>query len=174
MRTILTVIGCAALCVAVVVTLVGCGKAHIVDGPGMINPASWDCFTVSRSDSYAQHNFYITVEERNGSLYVTGEVRGEDGTIYTDEEGIRLSKKEANRIYDLNPAMLPDCQYDSTEMDTGEDSFFEEPIALDISSVNIEVVYTDGRTLEKIDENDFSIMVYEIVMPCFENKYQES
>ena len=103
MKTILTVIGCAALCVAVVVTLVGCGKAHIVDGPGMINPASWDCFTVSRSDSYAQHNFYITVEERNGSLYVTGEVRGEDGTIYTDEEGIRLSKKKRIEFMTLTP-----------------------------------------------------------------------
>ena len=174
MRTILAVIGCAALCVAVVVTLVGCGKAHIVDGPGMINPASWDSFTVSRSDSYAQNNFYITIDVRNEGLFVMGEIRGKDGTIYNDEEGIPLPKKAANMIYDLDPAMLPDCQSNSTEMDTGEDGFFEEPIALDISSVNIEVVYTDGRIVEKVDKDDFSMKVYEIVMPYFENKYRKS
>ena len=170
MKTILIVIGCAAFCVAVGITLVRCSNAHILDGPGMINPASWDSFTVSRSDSYAQHNFYMTVEERNEGLFVMGEIRGEDGTIYTCEEGIPLSKKAAKMIYDLAPAALPDCQQNTMEtVETGDD-YFEEAMVLDQSSVSIQVVYTDGRTLEKVDENDFSIKVYEIVIPCLKNK----
>ena len=145
--------------------LFGCGKKVIRDGPGMINPASWDSFTVSRSDSYAQHNFYIEVVQRNEGLFVTGEVRGEDGTIYTDEAGIQLSPKEAERILDLEPALLPDCRRSQTDD--------EDLLVLDQSFVSIEVICTDGRRLEKVDENDFSIRVYEIVVECFEKKYAQ-
>ena len=149
------------LCVSFWASLFGCGKRHILDGPGMINPASWDSFTVSRSDSYAQHNFYINLEQRNEGLFVTGEVRGEDGTIYADEEGIRLSRKAENRIRSLEPALLPDCR----QVPQGGEE------ALDLSIIQITVICTDGRILKKTDKDDFSIRVYQIVLPCFENKY---
>lgn len=168
MKTILTLFGCLVLCMIVVFLMVGCGKGHIRDGPGMINPASWNSFTVSRNDSYAQHNFCITVEERNEGLFVTGEVRGEDGTIYTDEEGILLPKKEADQIYALEPALLPDCKILSAQEDA---IILEGGLVLDQGSVSIEVICTDGRVLEKTDEDDFSIKVYQIVTPCFEKKY---
>ena len=155
-----TVVVLAASCL---LSLFGCGKGQILDGPGMINPASWDSFTVSRSDSYAQHNFYIEVEQRNEGLFVTGEVRGEDGTIYTDEEGILLSSEEADSIYALQPALLPDCRKSSFDD--------EDLLVLDQSVLSIVVNCTDGRTLSKVDEDDFSIKVYEIVIGCFEKKY---
>lgn len=131
----------------------------------MINPASWNSFTVSRSSSYAQHNFYIQVEDRNEGLFVTGEVRGEDGTIYNEEDGILLSRRVAEEIYRLEPALLPDCQPKPTETE-GED----ELIVLDQFSVEVEVVCTDGRVLEKVDEDDFSLKVYKIVLRSFEKK----
>ena len=34
MKNILTVLGCVAVCAAVIFALSGCGKAHLVDGPG--------------------------------------------------------------------------------------------------------------------------------------------
>lgn len=133
----------------------------------MINPTSWDSFSVSRSDSYAQHNFHINVEVRNEGLSVTGEVRGEDGSVYTDAEGILLSPEDAKNIYALEPALLPDCSQTPAET-SGQDC---EAFVLDQSDVRIQVVCTDGRMLEKCDENNFSITVYQIVRPYFENKY---
>jgi hypothetical protein len=142
----------------------GC-KQHILDGPGMINPASWDSFSVSRSDSYAQHIFYIQVEVRNEGLFVTGEVRGDDGSIYEETEGILLSDEEADALYALEPALLPDCVPNSGDPLDGVE-------ILDAPLVSIEVLCTDGRTLEKVDEDDFSLKVYQIVLPCFQRKYQ--
>ena len=165
MKTFLTVLGCVAMCAAVIVVLSGCCKDHLVDGPGMINPASWDSFSVSRSDSYAQHIFYIQVEVRNEGLFVTGEVRGDDGSIYEETEGILLSDEEADALYALKPAQLPDCVPNSGDPLDGVE-------ILDAPLVSIEVLCTDGRTLEKVDEDDFSLKVYQIVLPCFQRKYQ--
>lgn len=42
----------AVVLIAVICVLYLCRKRYILDGDGMINPKSWDSFTVSRSDSY--------------------------------------------------------------------------------------------------------------------------
>jgi hypothetical protein len=154
------------MCLASLTALFGCGKKDrfILDGPGMINPASWDSFSVSRSDSYAQHNFYINVEVRNEGLVVTGEVRGEDGTVYVDEEGILLPAEASRAIFDLKPALLPDRQPVS-------EPGLEGVEILDAAFLTIEVICTDGRVLKKVDEDDFSIEIYQIVMPYFEKKH---
>ena len=164
MKTFLTVLGCVAMCAAVIFTLSGCCKSHLLDGPGMINPASWDSFTVSRSDSYAQHNFYIQVEARNEGLFVTGEVRGDDGSLYEETEGILLSGEEADALYALTPALLPDRVTNSGDSLDGVE-------ILDAPSVSVEVKCTDGRVLAKVDEDDFTLKVYQIVLPCFQRKY---
>ena len=52
------------LCIATLLAIFGCKAKdkYILDGPGMVNHCAWDTFYVSRSgDSYAQHNFDITV-----------------------------------------------------------------------------------------------------------------
>lgn len=160
------------LCGSLLSALFGGGKKdkYILDGPGMINPASWESFTVSRSDSYAQHNFYIKVEVRNEGLVVTGEVRGEDGTIYEEEEGILLPEDASLAIHALMPAMLP-VQQPAEDSDAGDLLFPDGLEVLDMPDVSIEVVCSDGRILQCVDEDDFSIMVYEIVMPHFASKY---
>ena len=160
------------LCGSLLAALFGGGKKdkYILDGPGMINPASWESFTVSRSDSYAQHNFYIKVEVRNEGLVVTGEVRGEDGTIYEEEDGILLPEDASLAIHALMPAMLP-VQQPAEDSDAGDLLFPDGLEALDMPDVSIEVVCSDGRILQCADEDDFSIMVYEIVMPHFASKY---
>lgn len=158
------------LCGAFLTALFGPGKGkkdpYILDGPGMINPASWESFTVSRSDSYAQHNFYIEVEMRNEGLAVTGEVRGDDGTLYEEEEGILLPEDASLAIHALMPAMLP-VQQPAEDSDAGDLLFPDGLEALDMPVVRIEVVCSDGRILQCADEDSFSIKVYQIVMPYF-------
>lgn len=60
-----------ATCAACVLSLFGCGKEHILDGPGMVNDLTWTEFTVTRSDSYAQYNFWFTVEYRESGFFLT-------------------------------------------------------------------------------------------------------
>lgn len=155
-----------ALVASLAAVMFGGCEQHILDGPGMINPASWDSFTVSRNDSIAQYNFCITVEQRNEGLFVLGEFRGEDGSEFVEEDGMLIPAKEAGLIYELEPALLPDVQQDTTET-WDEELFPDGMMVLDESSVEIEVVCTDGRILEKIDEDNFSIKVYQIVSSCF-------
>ena len=45
------------------------------------------------------------------------------------------------------------------------------PVALDAPMVNIQVVTADGAQLEKLDDNDFSLDVYQLVLPLFREKY---
>ena len=104
------------------------------------------------------------MEVRNEGLVVTGEVRGEDGTIYVDEEGILLPAEASRAIFDLKPALLPDRQPVSDPDLAGVE-------ILDAAFLTIEVICTDGRVLKKVDEDDFSLEIYQIVMPYFEKKH---
>ena len=176
MKIFLIVLFCIAI-FATVAFISSCEKKpQMLDGPGMINPFAWRSFTVSRSDTYAQNNFYIEVEVCDEGLVVTGEVIGENGN-YREEEGIVLRKNEAEAIFELHPADLPDCKTDVTESSetktTEADSeLFPDGVEmLDGYSVDITVYYADGRTVKKIDEDDFSLKVYSAVIKSFERKH---
>ena len=157
----------AVVLIAVICVLYLYRKRYVLDGDGMINPKSWDSFTVSRSDSYAQHNFNIRIDVKNEGLTVTGDLRGDDGTEYEENEGILISKKQTKAIYALCPEELPDVP----KKDNSHNSCFEGVEMLDAPTVKIEVFYTDGRILEKADADSFSISVYQIVLGSFEKKH---
>ena len=157
----------AVIFTAVVLVLYIRRRRYILDGDGMINPKSWDSFTVSRSDSYAQHNFNIRIDVKNEGLAVSGDLRGNDGTEYEENEGILISKKQAEAIYALCPEGLPDIP----KNDNSDNSCFDGVEVLDAPTVKIEVFCTDGRILEKADVDSFSIKVYEIVTKSFEKKH---
>jgi hypothetical protein len=129
-----------------------------VDVPEMEN---WESFSVSRSDSYAQHNFYISVKRHKSKLVVTGLLRGDDGTEYEENRGIVLPRKACVKIDALQPNNLPDVTA------SGEISPDEDLIVLDVPEVQVEVVYPDGTLNPKVDADDFSIRVYQIVLPYF-------
>ena len=136
----------------------------MLDGPGMINPYAWNGFDVTRSgDSYAQHNFHISIKESADGYVVTGTVDG-----YCEEEGILLSESDSAKIDDLDVGYLPDI---AVKIASESDGL---AIPLDEPEVTIHVAYTDGRLLEKVDEDSFSIKVYEIVQPYFEEKYNKN
>ena len=141
--------------------LFGCKEKHILDGPGMVNLNAWDTFYVSRSgDSYAQHNFDICVKYADDGYVVTATLINSEG-----EESVVLPKSACQQIDALDPAGLPDA-VQSMPDESGE----ELPMPLDFPEVEIEVGYADGRLLRKVDQDDFSLKVYEIVAPYFEEE----
>jgi hypothetical protein len=153
------------VCLAALLSLFGCTvkKPHMADGPGMENTGYWVSFTVSRVDSYAQHNFSITVEETAEGYVVTGNVRDDDGTEYEETEGIPLPEAVRMQLDKLQPHNL-----------TGKGVYPDDPngpVALDAPLVSIRVVTADGAQLEKLDDNDFSLDVYQLVLPLFREKY---
>lgn len=154
------------LCIATLLSLLSCKikDRFLLDGPGMENTHTWDSFTVSRSDSFAQYNFYIAVQYDAGGYIVTGELRDNDGTEYAEEAGIVLPKKACAKIDQLYPGELPDAV---PRPPAGDD----EPFVLDAPMVDIVVTYPNGEIRQKVDGNDFSIQVYEIVLPYFREKF---
>ena len=152
------------MCLAALASLFGCTVKNppTVDGPGMENTDYWVSFTVSRVDSYAQHNFCITVEETAEGYVVTGNVRDDDGTEYEETEGFILDEQTLIRLQQLRPHKLPDVVPYPDQPDA--------PVALDAPLVNIQVVCANGTRLEKVDENDFSIGVYQLLLPGFREK----
>ena len=171
MKSILAVAGCLVLCAAVCL-FAGCARGkrpdrpswkdkHILDGPGMENTVFWDSFSISRTDSYAQHNFQISVKYYEDRYVVTGILRDEDGTEYDGE--VELPEEARIQIDKLLPHTLPDA----IPVESGDDDL----IVLDAPEVQIEVAYTDGTLWQKVDENDFSLQVYEIVLPHFREKF---
>jgi hypothetical protein len=154
------------LCIATLLSLLSCKikDRFLVDGPGMENTHTWDSFNISRSDSFAQYNFYIAVQYDAGGYIVTGELRDDDGTEYAEETGIVLPKKACAKIDQLYPGELPDAV---PRPPAGDD----EPFVLDAPMVDIVVTYPNGEIQQKVDDNDFSIQVYEIVLPYFREKF---
>lgn len=144
------------MCVSMLFSLFGCGKGDrfILDGPGMVNTRLWKSFSVSRSDSYAQYNFDISVTyDEEG--YIANVI-----TLDGEEQEFVLPSAVCRAIDQLNPYGLPDVPSEAPT-----ESEEEEPIILDAPSVRIEVTGVDGTTRKKIDYEDFSIEVYRIVMP---------
>lgn len=146
------------MCLAALLSLFGCKDRFRVDGPDMENPHAWERVSLSRSDAYAQHNFNLTIERIGGAYVVTGNLRDDDGTEYTNEAGILLPKEACRQLDKLRVQNLPDI-----EIRDPEDGL----LVLDAPITQIEVRYTDGSLEEKVDLDDFSIEVYQILLPHF-------
>ncbi len=140
---------------------------HILDGPGMVNPFVWKKITVSRSDSYAQHNFSITAVNNYPQCILTGTLRDDNG-IYEEEDGIVLKGPHAEKIRNCNPDSLPDVVNIECNEEIGD--MLEEVEILDDSYVNIVVYYADGTEQKKVDEDSFSLKFYQAVLPYFRKK----
>lgn len=144
--------------------LFGCNKdKYILDGPGMVNDHPWQSFTVSRSDSYAQHNFWFTVEYRGTSHILTGECRTEDGDQISIEDGVTLSKEDDKYLVNLWLASLPDVEPDKGDID-------DEPIPLDSPDYYLTLTMMDDTTTEKAVTGDLTLELYERFLPYFEKR----
>ena len=140
-------------------SLFGCSKKHILDGPGMVNDQPWKAFTLSRSDSYSQYNFWFTVEQGDFAFLLTGECRDEDGELYTIEEGVELSTEDLQFLRGLKLADLPD---DIPYEDDGL-------ILLDAPVIKLTVTFIDDQEVAKCLPEDASIQIYQRFLPYFIN-----
>ena len=148
------------VCIAMLLSLFGCSKKHILDGPGMVNDQPWRAFTLSRSDAYAQYNFWFTVEQGDFAFLLTGECRDEDGNAYTIAEGVELSAEDLRYLRDLWLGDLPD------EVPGGED---DELIVLDAPEVTLVLTFMDHKEQKKSLPLDTSIEIYQRFLPYFKN-----
>lgn len=149
------------MCISLLLSLFGCGKkdGFILDGPGMVNVAEWKKLDLSRSDSYAQHNFYFTLEQSDFSYFVSGECRDEEGTIYELESGVcELSHIDYMYFKDMQLDLLENVNTSSTE---------SEAELLDASDYRLTLTYSDGVSYEKAMDINLTIEFYERLLPYF-------
>ena len=146
---------CLAAAAACLLALFGCTKP--VDGPGMVNDRPWQEFTLSRSDSYAQYNFWFTVQDTDTGYLLTGECRDENGNAYALETGVPLSEADGQYLRDLWLGEQPDVQPDGDE----------DLVLLDAPDVRLVLTCLDGTQPEKYLPEEKSIEIYNRFLPYF-------
>ena len=169
MKTIIKT-GVIVVCISAFLSLFGC-KAHILDGPGMVNKAQWIAFSLSRNDSYAQYNFSFTVKDNDDGAFVTGFCRDESGNEFENESGIPVPYDTIAELRSLGIDDLEDIPKTPSE-ETGDT---EEVLLLDGGSLELSVVYYTDLVIEKVVTAELSMKVYEILLPLFaENSAENS
>ena len=139
---------------ACLLTLVGCTKP--LDGPGMVNDRPWREFTLTRSDSFAQYNFWFTVQVTETGYLLTGQCRDEDGNEYVQESGVPLSEGDGQYLRALWLGELPDAAAQEDDDDL---------ILLDAPTVRLFLTGLDGTQQEKCLSDDISIEIYHRFLP---------
>lgn len=138
---------------ACLLTLVGCTKP--LDGPGMVNDRPWREFTLTRSDSFAQYNFWFTVQVTETGYLLTGRCRDEDGNEYVQESGVPLSEGDGQYLRALWLGELPDAAAQEED----------DLILLDAPTVRLFLTGLDGTQQEKCLSDDISIEIYHRFLP---------
>ena len=118
---------------------------------------SWTAFTISRSDSSVQYNFWFTVTDDGDQPLVIGECCDEEGNFYEEELGIVLSAE------DLWQLRWMDLQILDEPIDFPEDM---ETIHAD-SRITLSLVLPSGETVEKNASGDLSMEIYQLLLPYF-------
>ena len=144
-------------CCSIALSLFGCSKRHISDGPDMEYKPAWTEFTISKSDSSAQYNFWFTVTDDGDQPLVIGECCDEEGNFYEEELGIVLSAE------DLWQLRWMDLQILDEPIDFPEDM---ETIHAD-SRITLSLVLPSGETVEKNASGDLSMEIYQLLLPYF-------
>ena len=118
---------------------------------------SWTAFTISRSDSSMQSNFWFTVTDDGDQPLVIGECCDEEGNFYEEEIGIVLSAEDIWQLRWMNLQML------DAPIEFPEDL---EPI-LDDRKITLSLVLPGGETVEKNASGDLSMEIYQLLLPYF-------
>ena len=143
---------CLAAAAACLLALFGCAKP--VDGPGMVNDRPWQEFTLSRSDSWAQYNFWFTVQDTDTGYLLTGQCRDEVGNEYSLETGAPLSEGDGQYLRALWLGELPDAAAQEDDL-----------LLLDAPTVRLFLTMIDGTQQEKCLSDDISIEMYHRFLP---------
>ncbi len=131
----------------------------MLDGPGMEYVPPWIEFTLSRSDTYAQYNFWFTVTEADPDTLVSGACRDEEGTLYEEETGLPISAETVWALRWMDLEQLPD------EEEWPDD--LERP--LDDSSIGLSVTLPGGTVVKKNASSELSMKIYKLLLPYLKN-----
>lgn len=144
----------AVLTILVLFSLFGCGKKHILDGPGMERQV-WREFTISQSSDVYEQNFSYTVklDENSDEGYLYTEVYNyEEG--YPEETSIRLEQKTVSALMNLDILSFPnEIPYES-----------EESI-LDGTFLSFSVTDQNGTVFKKILSSEQETEILALIMP---------
>ena len=156
------------MCISALFSLFGCEefkKRHILDGPGMVNVAKWESFSISQSHNCADYNFEFTVTHNEfEDYYVMGTCRDDEGNIYEEyENGIAITYETVSQLRALELDELADVKKDQ---EAQEDDLF----VLDGTTVTLVLTYLDGKVVEKAVSNDLAYQIYNYLSSYFISK----
>ena len=109
--------------ISILLSIFGCGKRYVTDGPGTEREA-WLEFTISQSSDVYEQNYSYTVklDEESQEYYLSTEVY--DYVLgYPDEKSIKLKSKTVNELISLNLLSLPDKEASSLEAEILDGTF---------------------------------------------------
>lgn len=148
------------MCIPFLLSLFGCSKSHLLDGPGMVNTQVWESFELSRWDSDTTHSFWFTLKNDADCYLLTGQCTDRNGKTYYEEEGIQVPNAEADALRSFNLEALPDrVELLDGDLIPPENGY----------EVRLTLIFFDGSGLEKTIDSDTSIALYEKLLPYFIN-----
>ena len=145
----------AAMCAACLLTLLGCEKQKpfMVDGPDMEYQSPWTAFTLSRTDSNTQYQFWFTVTDTDDYALVTGECSDDEGNSYIEKTGIEISAEDLWQLRWMDFDQLPENKEQPTDM----------------PNITLTLTLSDGTVEQKIVSSDLSMKIYELLLPYLKN-----
>lgn len=144
----------AVLTLLALFSLFGCGKKHILDGPGMERQV-WREFTISQiSDVYEQNFSYtVKIDENSGEGYLYTEVYNyEEG--YPEETSIRLKQKTVSALMNMDMLSFPD-----------EIPYESEESILDGTFLSFSVTDQNGTVFKKILSSEQETEILALIRP---------
>ena len=149
------------MCISWLLTLLGCekGKPQMLDGPGMEYQSPWTAFTITRSDSNAQYNFWFEVTETDDGAEVTGSCRDEDGMEYETEAGIPVSGEDLWKLRWMDLDQLGDEEPWIGELEPTQDQ----------AEIILTLTFRDGTVEKRNASGELSMEIYEILLPYLKN-----
>ena len=131
----------------------------MLDGPDMEYTPPWTAFTISRSDSNAQYQFWFTVTDADPDDLVTGACADAQGNHFAEQTGIAISTETWQALQWMNLEQL--------EEETPWPEDLERP--LDDSSITLSITLSDGTVINKQASGKLSMEIYQLLLPYFIN-----
>ena len=113
----------------------------------------WTAFTLSRTDSNTQYQFWFTVTDTDDYALVTGECSDDEGNSYIEKTGIEISAEDLWQLRWMDFDQLPENKEQPTDM----------------PNITLTLTLSDGTVEQKIVSSDLSMKIYELLLPYLKN-----
>ena len=144
------------MCLSMLLSLFGCGSKDrfLVDGPDMARKL-WKEFTISQQSDEYEGNFSYTVkiDDETGDFYLWTEAFDYEAG-YPIDKSIRISKKCANELINIDIMSFPDYVPDELE-----------EMILDGTHQSLTVIDENGVLVKKSITSDKADAILELLAP---------